>query len=112
MALMNRNSRLQFYWISKEVFVDGQYLNPRKSQMVRNHSPDGFNYSYAGSGPAQLALALLLEATTQEEAVKWYQEFKEDNIATMEQKDIDTTAEFIYSWLENKRKETNEETES
>lgn len=28
-----------------------------------DHSPDGFNWGYGGSGPAQLALAMLYEAT-------------------------------------------------
>ena len=30
---------------------------------LRNHSPAGFAWGYAGSGPAQLALAILLDAT-------------------------------------------------
>lgn len=42
------------------VTKDGQTLSPDKSQKVWNHSPDGFNWGYGGSGPAQLALALLL----------------------------------------------------
>jgi len=39
------------------VTVDGRPLDPRNK--VRNHSPDGFEWGYAGSGPAQLALAIL-----------------------------------------------------
>lgn len=31
-------------------------LEPRHD--LRNHSPDGFEWGYSGSGPAQLALAL------------------------------------------------------
>lgn len=38
-------------------------LDPSPSQKIWNHSPDGFNWGYGGSGPAQLALALLLDAT-------------------------------------------------
>ena len=34
-------------------------LNPRND--LFNHSPDGFEYGYAGSGPAQLALAILAD---------------------------------------------------
>jgi hypothetical protein len=45
-----------------EVRVDGQPLDPRPSQLVWNHSPDGFAWGYAGSGPSQLALAILLAA--------------------------------------------------
>ena len=44
------------------VTVDERPLNPEPSQELWNHSPDGFNWGYGGSGPAQLALALLLDA--------------------------------------------------
>jgi hypothetical protein len=44
---------------------------------VRNHSPTGFGWGYGGSGPAQLALALLIEATgDQDLAVRYHQDFK------------------------------------
>jgi hypothetical protein len=46
---------------------------------VRNHSPDGFQWGYAGSGPAQLALAICLHALGERQrarAVKVYQAFK------------------------------------
>lgn len=35
-------------------------LRPRND--IRNHSPDGFEWGYGGSGPAQLALALVADA--------------------------------------------------
>jgi Family of unknown function (DUF6166) len=44
------------------VTVDFRPLSPRASQNVWNHSPTGFEWGYGGSGPAQLALALLLDA--------------------------------------------------
>jgi hypothetical protein len=34
-------------------------LHPRYD--LRNHSPDGFEWGYGGSGPAQLALALVAD---------------------------------------------------
>lgn len=43
-------------------------LDPRLD--VRNHSPTGFEWGYAGSGPAQLALALLTDALGDEERAK------------------------------------------
>lgn len=44
---------------------------------VRDHSPTGFAWGYGGSGPAQLALALLTDATGNEDlALRHYQEFK------------------------------------
>lgn len=39
------------------VTVDGKPLPPRLD--LRNHSPTGFEWGYSGSGPAQLALAIL-----------------------------------------------------
>jgi hypothetical protein len=39
------------------VLVDGEPLDPRNDLM--NHSPLGFQWGYGGSGPAQLALAIL-----------------------------------------------------
>src|SRR5579872_2170523 len=38
-------------------------LSPLKSLRAFNHSPDGFEWGYGGSGPAQTALALLLDFT-------------------------------------------------
>ena len=58
------------------VQIFGKELLPDKSQKVRNHSPDGFSWGYGGSGPAQLALAILLEYMPVEDAGKYYQEFK------------------------------------
>lgn len=72
-------------WPSREVWLDEKKLSPKRSQKVFNHSPDGFNWGYGGSGPAQLALAVLLEITTKEEALAGYQQFKRDVIAALEQ---------------------------
>lgn len=72
-------------WITKEVTVNGKPLNPKKSQAVINHSPDGFNWGYNGSGPAQLALAILLEVFPKEVAVAMHQDFKEDFVASLQQ---------------------------
>jgi hypothetical protein len=60
------------------VYVDGVKLRPDASQRVRNHSPTGFNWGYSGSGPAQLALAILLDhfGGDKERAQRHYQTFK------------------------------------
>jgi uncharacterized protein DUF6166 len=50
-------------------------LNPRLD--LRNHSPTGFEWGYGGSGPAQLALAILADHLgADEEATDLYQRFK------------------------------------
>jgi len=52
-------------------------LTPERSLELVNHSPSGFEWGYGGSGPAQLALALLLDYTDDEAvALDHYQEFK------------------------------------
>lgn len=49
-----------------------------------NHSPDGFAWGYNGSGPAQLALAICVDVTQDEnKAMKVYQKFKEQVIASL-----------------------------
>lgn len=50
---------------------------------LRNHSPDGFNWGYHGSGPAQLALALLADALGDDLRAEFlYQQFKAETVAT------------------------------
>lgn len=67
---------------TREVYLDGKYLNPAPSQKYHNHSPDGYNWGYCGSGCAQLALAIMLELTGKADD---YQKFKSDVIAGLPQ---------------------------
>ncbi len=69
--------------LGRRVYIDGIELLPTKSQTCRNHSPDGFNWGYGGSGPAQLALAIMLHYLLTPDAVRLYQEFKFDIIANL-----------------------------
>lgn len=61
---------------SGRVWIDGEELLPGDSQKVWNHSPDGFSWGYTGSGPAQLALAVLLKFFGKEKAIRLHQNFK------------------------------------
>lgn len=57
------------------VTVDGRRLNPRLD--LWNHSPTGFEWGYCGSGPAQLALAILADhCANDEQALNFHQRFK------------------------------------
>lgn len=86
------------------VLIDGEALDPVYSQGVRNHSPDGFNWGYGGSGPAQCALALLLEETNRQEATAYYQHFKWEVVAHLPQGQSWTlTSEQIQTWLTTRR---------
>lgn len=65
------------------VFVEDETgrhpLDPRHD--LRNHSPDGFQWGYGGSGPAQLALAILAREFNDEVAMTHYQDFKSEYVA-------------------------------
>lgn len=76
-------------------------LSPTESQAIINHSPDGFNWGYGGSGPAQLALALLLQTTgSRKTATRYYQDFKWDVIAKLaEQWELTDTE--ISQWIQD-----------
>lgn len=67
------------------VLVDGELLPQR--QDLRNHSPGGFEWGYAGSGPAQLSLAMLAYLYGDEFAMKHYQDFKQLVIARLAQEE-------------------------
>ena len=46
-----------------------------------NHSPDGFEFGYAGSGPTQLALAVLADFLEDDEkALKYHVDFRDNFI--------------------------------
>jgi hypothetical protein len=78
----------------------GYMLMAARSLKVRNHSPDGFEWGYMGSGPAQLALALLLDITDDEEiSVKRYQDFMREVIAQFTQDEWYLTEEQVLRWL-------------
>jgi Family of unknown function (DUF6166) len=58
-----------------DVTVNGRPLKTRLD--LWNHSPTGFEWGYGGSGPAQLALALLADhLADDEQAVRLHQDFK------------------------------------
>lgn len=57
------------------VTVNGQPLNPRLD--IVEHSSTGFEWGFGGSGPAQLALAILADLYDKETALRYYQAFKD-----------------------------------
>lgn len=65
--------------------AEGGRTRPLAARLdLRNHSPTGFEWGYEGSGPAQLALALLVDATRDlTDALDIYQVFKRQVIARL-----------------------------
>jgi hypothetical protein len=87
------------------VTVNGERLDPRPSQRLWNHSPTGYEWGYAGSGPAQLALALVLDATGDPAvALRTYQWFKFAAVACWDQ-EWEVTAGRIQEWVEQATRE-------
>ncbi len=86
----------------KRLYPDGssERLPLEPSLKLANHSPTGFSWGYGGSGPAQLALALLLDATSDPEAAQaHYQLFKFDKVAGWGEAWRITRSEILL-WLE------------
>lgn len=75
---------------------------------LRNHS-ESFEWGYAGSGPAQLALAILADhlGVPEAEEDKWvpfqnYQQFKFDVISKLPKDGWKITSDEIERWLKEK----------
>ena len=84
------------------VTVDGRRLNPRLD--LWNHSPTGFEWGYGGSGPAQLALAILADhCGDDEQALNFYQRFKWAVIAELPHREWTLTSEDIDCVLQSLR---------
>jgi hypothetical protein len=93
---------------TRKVFIDGIELPADESAQVRRHTlPPEFCWGYAGSGPAQLALAIMLRfCKSQEEAVLFYQDFKFDIVSVLEG-DFILSVEAVKEWIEAKRTKWN-----
>ena len=64
------------------VTVNGCELDPRLD--LHNHSPNGFEWGYGGSGPAQLALALVTDHLADPgRALALYQDFKREVVVSL-----------------------------
>jgi hypothetical protein len=87
------------------VTADGQSLNPRLD--LWNHSPTGFEWGYGGSGPAQLALALLAHHLNDDElAVAHHQPFKWAVVAKLPQDGWILTSQQIHDALQSIQRES------
>jgi hypothetical protein len=86
------------------VTVDGRRLKPRLD--LFNHSPTGFEWGYPGSGPAQLALAILADhLANDEQALNLHQRFKWAVIAELPSKRWTLTPPEIDQALQNIREQ-------
>ena len=74
--------------------------------LLRNYiiiPPDGFNWGYSGSGPAQAALGILLYCVGKDTAVLLYQLFKFDFVAVWDD-DFSISEKIIKNWIKTFKK--------
>ena len=84
------------------VTVNSVSLDPRRD--LSDHSPDGFEWGYGGSGPAQLALAILADYLGNDnEALTLYQSFKWSVVAKLPQRGLRMSSRDIDQALEGIR---------
>lgn len=74
-------------------------LDPRLD--LCNHSPDGFEWGYGGSGPSQLALAICADALGDDRlACRVYQTFKQEVIVNQDKAGFELRADDVLRSIE------------
>ena len=83
---------------------------PKDLPHICRHSPDGFQWGYGGSGPSDLALAIMADYFGRQGVVKplgeatgCYQDFKWDFIAKIREDGWSITEQQIHEWREERR---------
>jgi hypothetical protein len=71
---------------------------------LRKHSPSGFEWGFSGSGPAQLALAILADALGAGKAQLCYQDFKFKVIAGFQADSWELSREEVLRWYSENAK--------
>ena len=96
----------QINGVERTVYIDDRILSPERSMQVYNHSNGGFTWGYGGSGPAQLGLALLLEAgASKDEASSYHQQFKWEIISKLPGTRFNMQGKQVINWLTQRRTE-------
>jgi hypothetical protein len=102
---------MEGYWLDDNVYVDEgatARLLPLRLDLY-NHSPTGFAWGYSGSGPAQLALAILADLMGDALALRYYMRFKFDVISGLDQnKGFAISSDEIEAWLKKVGREEQE----
>jgi hypothetical protein len=67
------------------------------------HSPDGFQWGYAGSGPAELARAILVRAIEGDDRARHprcYQKYKAEVIQRIKRDEFELSFKSVQEWYE------------
>jgi len=83
---------------------DGQLIPLSESLKLRNHSPTGFEFGYGGSGPSQLALAILLDCVGEKLALGFYQDFKFQFVSTEQGDELVIYEDEIKAWIQERQR--------
>lgn len=91
---------------TRAVTIDGMEIDPAISLSVCNHSPDGFNWGYGGSGPAQLAFAILIDQQADlRVAFDLHQVFKWELLVSADgDKDLHVEVD-VNEWVEKQKRD-------
>ena len=81
---------------------DLREISPNRSQEVYNHSPDGFDWGSGGSGSRQLALAILLEVTGDDDrALNLHHDFEFQVVARLPNDHWTLATQKVQEWVIN-----------
>jgi hypothetical protein len=89
-------------WREKEELEDGIGRTVRVSGIARKyvvHSPDGFEWGYGGSGPADLALNILARFLPAADAWDLHHAFKREFVATLPRQGGVILAKSVRQWI-------------
>jgi hypothetical protein len=86
-------------------FRDQDGIQTNGPHRITRHSPDGFEWGYGGSGPADFALNILSVFIGQEAAEKkgLYQDFKWEFVTPLPETGGTMPRETILRWVETKK---------
>ena len=82
--------------------IDGQPCT-NVPRVMTYHSPNGFEWGYGGSGPADFALNILLNFTDKQTAFVLHQKFKWDFIAKLPWEGGTIEGNQIIEWIEKNK---------
>lgn len=74
-------------------------------QTIVRHSPTGMEWGYAGSGPADLALNILLLVTDEDTANSLYQQYKFDVVSRIPRDGGEIAVEDVRRWVASHRRD-------
>lgn len=84
----------------RQVTYNNEQLDPRYD--LFNHARDGIDWGYIGSGPLQLAFAILEKLSDQQFAARHRTEFSKEVVANLEGRDWTLNVDTVLDWIEEK----------